>query len=439
MLASRFLIVVLTLLIGATGYVVATESLGEDGSSPASAEQVLGPRRPRPTTTTTTATTSTTSTTRPPTTTTTTQPPSDLVDIWPDDDVNAMLASHPEGTAFLMHAGLYSNLTLMPRSSQSITGEPGTILDGGGVTEDGVGRAVANDVTIRGLKITNYTGACVNWGADGWGQRWTIEDVDAGYCEVGMVVKKGGTYRNNYIHHNSVYGMIGSGEWGLLIEGNEIAYNRTDATADIGDSGGTKFHNTVDMVLRDNHVHDNYGHGLWLDGSNTAALIEDNLVVSNDLIGIFHELGYSPVIRDNAVEDNGSASSGSGGDGAGILAFAVRDAEIYGNTVSGNRHGIAGKNDERGIDVKTGLEWKLEDLYVHDNDITMDQGVTGIWDYHADLPVLAGEANIRFEFNSYTLIPPTGLFFRWVDANPGTSTWDYFDLAGWQQYFPLDG
>jgi parallel beta-helix repeat protein len=192
-------------------------------------------------------------------------------------------------------------------------------------------------------------------------------------------------------------------------------------------------------VVRDNHVHDNNGFGIWLDGSNTDAVIEGNLVVDNDQAGIVAELGYSPVIRNNTVEGNGFASDGLGGEGAGIPAFSVRDAEIYGNVVTGNRNGIAGRSDDRGVDSDTGEEWLLEDLYVHDNLITMDEGATGIWDYLPGEPALEPAANIRFEGNVYTLTPASGRFLRWTDAIAGNGSWDLFTLTGWRAHFPLDG
>ncbi len=151
-------------------------------------------------------------------------------------------------------------------------------------------------------------------------------------------------------------------------------------------------------------------------------MIEGNLVVDNDQAGIVHELGYSPVIRNNTVEGNGFASDGLGGEGAGILAFSVRDAEIHGNVVTGNRNGIAGRSDDRGVDSDTGEEWLLEDLYVHDNLITMDEGATGIWDYLPGEPALEPEADIRFEGNIYTLTPSSGRFLRWTDAIAGNGS-----------------
>ena len=350
------------------------------------------------------------------------------VEIWPGDDVNAILASHPEGTSFLLHAGVYRRLTLMPRSNQSIYGEPGAILDGESVATDGVGRARANDVTIHGLQIRNYTGTCVNWGDGGWGIRWTVEKVEASYCRVGIQIKQGGIYRGNYVHHNRQYGLRGGGE-SILVEGNEIAFNRTDPSSDPYDSGGTKFVNTDGMVFRGNHVHDNKGNGVWFDGWNKGALIEYNVVTGNHNVGIYHELGYSPVIRYNTANNNGQHPHEGGDDGA----------EIYGNTVSNNLHGIAGQMDERGNDWRSGAERKLADLHVYDNTISMNQGATGVFDYHAAQPSFAPGANIRFEGNSYVLTPSSGRFFAWIDADANAPGHQRLDVEGWQRYFPSDG
>jgi parallel beta-helix repeat protein len=322
----------------------------------------------------------------------------------------------------------------MPKSNQVILGEPGTILDGENAVADGVGRAFANYITIRGLTIKNYTNVCINWGADGWGQYWTIEDNDVSLCSTGIVVKKGGTYRGNYVHHNERYGMEGTGEFDLLIEGNEIAYNRTDLGADPGDSGATKFLNTADAVFRGNNVHDNYGQGIWFDGYNYRALIEDNTVTDNNENGILYELGYTATIRNNVVTGNGFSNSGGGGEGAGILVIVARDCEVYGNTVAGNRNGIGGQSADRGTDRNTGLPWRLAGLYVHDNTVTMneaDLAKTGIWDFAVGQPAVQASAGNRFENNTYSLTPTGGLFFKY--GNPTLT------LAGWQAIFPLDG
>ena len=57
--------------------------------------------------------------------------------------------------------------------------------------------------------------------------------------------------------------------------------------------------------MRDNHVHHNEGPGLWTDIDNIHTLYEGNLVEHNANVGIFHEISYDAVIRNNIVRDNG--------------------------------------------------------------------------------------------------------------------------------------
>jgi parallel beta-helix repeat protein len=404
-----------------------------------------------PTTTTTTKPATTTkppTTTRPPTTTTAppkepSPPPSgDAVDIYPGDNVNAILAGHPQGTTFLMHAGVYKRVTLMPKSGQTITGQKGTILDGEGVAEDGVGRASANNITIRGLTIKNYKDKCIDWGAQGAGTAWTIENNDLSYCTMGIKTKRGGTYKNNYVHHNRQYGMNGNGGTQIKVIGNEIAFNRTNRSYDSGDSGGTKFLRTFDAIVRGNHVHDNYGNGIWFDGSNHDALIENNVVTNNEGAGIFHELGFSPTIRNNTVKGNGHESSGRAGGGSGILVLATKDAKIYRNTVTNNRNGIMAKwndmNAGRDKDNLTGETFYLKNLYVHDNVVTMQVGTTGIADLSAAQMSVEASWNNRFENNTYNLANASGTFFRWKDADPNKSGSQLYTYSQWRLVHPKD-
>ena len=399
---------------------------------------------PATTTTTTQApATTTTTTTQAPATTTTTQappPPGGVsydVEVRPGDDVQQVLSSHGEGTVFYLRAGVYKRVTLKPRSNQKIIGEPGAILDGEGVTADGIGSAAANGIVIKGLEIRNYTDKCVEWGAQGYGRNWRIENNDIHHCAVGIKVKSDNTYVGNMIHHNRIYGISGSGD-NIKVIGNEISYNRTDTSAAYGNSGATKFASTTNLVLRDNHVHHNYGHGLWTDGHTKNALIEDNRVVANHGNGIFHELGYGPTIRNNWVEGNGTGQSGRGADGAGISVFSTFDAVVSGNTVKNNVHGIVGKHDERCCE-RSGAQWKLKNLRVTGNTVTMDEGYTGLYDLAAGDDVYSSSWNNVFADNTYTLQPSSGTFFLWKDPDPGTATHERLTLTQWRNIQTNDG
>ena len=85
----------------------------------------------------------------------------------------------------------------------------------------------------------------------------------------------------------------GDDQSGIVVEGNEIAYNNEAGFNPEWEAGGTKFWATTNLVVRNNHVHHNFGPGLWADNDNVGALYEGNIVEDNDWAGIFHEISYS--------------------------------------------------------------------------------------------------------------------------------------------------
>ena len=93
---------------------------------------------------------------------------------------------------------------------------------------------------------------------------------------------------NNYLHHNRYAGLFCGGP-NITIEGNEIAYNNTDHHDPNFEAAGMKCFRTVNLTVRNNNVHDNYGPGLWTDWDNMGTLYEGNAVRDDCGPGIFHE------------------------------------------------------------------------------------------------------------------------------------------------------
>lgn len=371
-------------------------------------------------TTTSTSAATTTSSSNTPTTTVSGQ--FDVV-ISPSDDVNDILQSHPAGTSFLLKAGTYRGLTLRPKSGQSITGENGTVLDGEGRTPHAMGdETSANDVTLRNLEIINYAEFGIAWGAQGAGKGWVIENSEIASNYVGVRLKSDGTVRNSHIHHNTTYGVLGSGR--VVLEGNEIAFNHSESYPS-GANGGLLLGRASNSLIRNNHIHHNYTIGLHLDGRKENVLIEGNTVEDNQDVGISYELGGSGVIRNNVVRRNGAGSSGRGGDGAGIMILGATDVTVQGNRVEGNVNGIVGRQPDR-INPDTGKLWELRNLRVVDNTVTMSQGWTGIYDRASGQPSL--DANNVFDGNSYST---SGEHFRWGS--------EMMTLSEWQKIHPSDG
>lgn len=340
--------------------------------------------------------------------------------ISPSDDVNGILQSHPNGTSFLLKAGTYRRLTLEPKSGQSITGENGTVLDGEGRTDHALGdETTANGITLRNLKIINYTEFGVAWGGQGGGKDWTIVSCEIAHNHAGVALKDGAVVRNSQIHNNTTHGVWGNGR--VVLEGNEIAYNHSQSHSSRA-NGGILLGRSTGSVVRNNHIHHNYSFGLHFDGHNENALIEGNLVEDNDEAGILYELGYSATIRNNVSRRNGG--SGKGGDGAGIMVIGATDVTVRGNRVENNVNGIVGRQPNR--TKSDGSLWALKNLRVVDNIVKMSQGWTGIYDRASGEPSL--DANNVFEGNSYST---SGENFRWGS--------DRMALSEWQEIHPNDG
>ncbi len=273
----------------------------------------------------------------------------------------------------------------------------------------------ADDVTIANLRIEKYatpaqsgTVQAQALGDGERGQRWLIEDVEVTGSH-GAAIRTGDftTVRNAYVHHNGQMGVTISGGTGVVLEESEIAFNNI-AGFDWGwEAGGMKATRTLDLIVRNNHAHDNEGPGLWTDIDAVDTLFEGNLVTDNSGVGIFHEISGAATIRDNTVERNGFGKP-EWLWGAGILIAASSDVEVYDNRVIDNADGIAGIQQERG----SGPDGPrlLENVSIYDNTVRMSEGQTGVVEDVGDEMVFS-ERSIIFSGNTY--LDAAGRRFAW--------------------------
>lgn len=260
----------------------------------------------------------------------------------------------------------------------------------------------ASNVTIRDLTIEKYASPTqVGTISASVASNWTIESNQVRWNHgVGIVAGPSGKVRTNNIHHNGQLGIAADGSFGL-IENNEIAWNNTAGYEPGFEGGASKFAETQDLTVRGNYVHHNYGIGLWTDIDNIRTTYEYNLVTDNEEAGIFHEISYSAVIRNNKVYRNGAAYD-EWLWGAQILIANSQNVEISGNIVvvgTQGGNGISLIQQERG----TGRygPWKTVNNYVHHNDITyLDvEGMSGAVADYNEAAMLSG--NNRFDYNAY--------------------------------------
>jgi parallel beta-helix repeat protein len=222
---------------------------------------------------------------------------------------------------------------------------------------------------------------------------------------------------NNNVHHQGQMGIAGQGR-DVLVENNEIAYNNVAGFGPglQGEAGATKFVGTDGLIVRGNWSHHNHGPGLWTDINNINTLYENNRVEDNDWRGIFHEVSYKAVIRNNIVRRNGfrnPATAIGAVDGAGILISSSRDVEVYGNTVEDNRSGITAQETDRPTTSSLG-QYHTVNLYVHDNTVKQTDGgrAAGITDIDPNADPYSAAANNRWRNNTY--ITGTGTKWRWA-------------------------
>jgi hypothetical protein len=359
------------------------------------------------------------------------------VAISPGMDVQATIEAHPEGTTFCFASGTYElEEPIIPKSYDSLVGEPGAILDGGNSAEGAIrgfaGETGQKGVTVRGFIAQNFDNVIADPARSatikaGWD--WTITNNEVRYNSgEGIRANRGAVVRNNYVHHNGKYGIFAFAADNMLWEGNEIAWNNTDDHS-FADAGATKIAKSANVVLRDNYVHHNNGHGLWADTDNIDFVYENNLVVQNVGIGIFHEVSYAAVIRNNVVRYNADCAKGlSIGYGSNIQVSVSQDVEIYGNTVEADTNGIGVHDTDRGTGAYG--EYVVEDVSVHDNVVRMGGSAkTGLHGYRPE--AYTAQANNRFWNNTYYVTQPSSTFWYWQEARTWTA-WRNTgqDLAG---------
>jgi len=256
---------------------------------------------------------------------------------------------YPAGTTFCFAAGVYRmTAPVLARSFDRYIGAPGAILDGGGVASQAIygygGATGQHDVTVRGLVIRAFAGP---GGAVKTGWTWTVERNEIAYNgQTGVQIGQNIVLRDNNIHHNALYGLTGGPglATNMLIANNELAYNNTSGAMS-GDGGGCKLVGSTlgltGVTWRGNWVHHNTGPGIWHDGnvgphdrSTPPNLIENNIVEGNSGPGIFIEISWAHVIRNNTVRGNQTYDPGrSCFWGSQIHNNNSQLVEIYGNTI----------------------------------------------------------------------------------------------------------
>jgi hypothetical protein len=281
---------------------------------------------------------------------------------------------------------------------------------------------VSKDVFVEGLIVEKFANAAQLGAVQAQGAGWRIQnnDVRLNHGHGVFSESTGGQIVGNRLHHNGQVGLGGDSD-NQLVANNEIDHNNTAGFDILWEAGGMKWFDSTGLMVVANDVHHNEGPGLWTDINNIHTIYEQNNVHDNTSHGIFHEISYSAIIRNNRIVDNGGAQRMSGWGDSGIRVAASPDVEIYENILIGNTDAIMLVQQRRSDYPSRYGPHELDNIIVHDNDITMTDNVTGMVNDNGDDSIYS--RNIRFSSNTYRLADEDGRYFAWAGDVVTRTTW----------------
>lgn len=341
------------------------------------------------------------------------------INVYAGESVAAAADNHPPGTVFLVHGEHYGE-QVSPKDNQAFLAAPDAVMNGDGWATSAFNSGASN-VIVRGFEVTNYNNPSGIGAINGLGGGWVIESNNVHHnATYGIKVQgDGAVVRSNAINYNGQLGVAAPYSTNAVFEGNEIAHsNYQDAYSWQWEGGGSKFWSTTNLTLRNNYVHHNHGPGLWSDTNNYNVLYEGNTIENNFGGGIYHEVSYDAVMRNNTLRGNGFGHTGWLW-GAGIIIASSKNIDVYGNLVEGNYNGITATQQPRYDTPADHGPYLVSNINVHDNTI-VNSGQTGIATDTGDGSVFS--AGHRFENNSYV----GNVGWSWNGSN---ISWD-----GWRSY-----
>jgi len=161
-------------------------------------------------------------------------------------------------------------------------------------------------IQVIGFHITHDGSDVRSWatGLRVTGRYWLIEDNLIDWCSTrGLSFQYSAdiTIRGNRFAWNGQMALGGGAMEGLHFTDNEILYSNWRLVSLAWEAGGLKFASTLDSHVARNRAAYNYGAGIWFDGYDNGNLIERNVIHDNLNLGIFTEIDWHQVIRENLV------------------------------------------------------------------------------------------------------------------------------------------
>lgn len=325
-----------------------------------------------------------------------------------DETIQDAVDRAQPGDTILIPYGTYNQRVAIDISDVTLQGIPNEngefpILDGQGELTEGV-IASSNNFSVGNLHVKNYT-------------------------DNGVIIEGSRNIRFHdlIVENTGTYGVYPVRSTGVIVE-RVVVSGADDAGIYAGQS--------EDVIVRDSEA---FGNVLGIEIENTlTAEVYDNYVHDNTL-GILvvllpqltSKISADTLVRDNVVENNNLANFAPGGFardaplGTGILLLATDNAEVTGNTITGNDTvGLAvfsstraGSFDLDELDIGPLPEnnWIYDNTYENNGsnpaETVADMGIPGsdiIWDG-------TGVGNFFDEADSVTSFPPVLPKSTWPD------------------------
>ena len=287
----------------------------------------------------------------------------------------------------------------------------------------------AADVLIEGLTVRQYAPGAQFGAIEGnAGRAWQLVDVTTEWNHGrGISMSPEGVVRGGRFVDNGQLGIGGPGQ-DMLIEGAEIARNNYADYNRLWEAGGLKITDSERVTLRNNHVHHNFGTGVWFDWDVRGLVIEDNLVELNQTMGVQIEASRDNVVRNNVVARNDTSGYDEAWWGAEILIQNSAGTLVQDNTVVVEHNtGIMLIQQDRGAG-DFGEHLAQGNVVTGNTIILLSPDLTsGLW---ADFKPEAASGN-RFEGNRY-IVPEAAADQPLWQVPGGDLAWSELASIGWE-------
>jgi hypothetical protein len=265
------------------------------------------------------------------------------------DNIASIINNAGSGTTFCFAPGTYRpSSTIQPKDNDHFLGT-GTSRDAVLITTDKLqiifNAGTAHGITYSNLAVSGAVNRCPgsNCGATG----------DGIHGGVNVVATNVHVYSNGRTGFASING--------LTITGSRLDHNGAVHSAMDGVSGGVK--SGTSLTVTGSSVDHNYGNGIWCDNGCGAFTVTGDQVTYNISTGIHYEISPGPATIANNVVQNNNLANEAGHGGIGIIDS--RNANVYGNTLGGNKgSGIRASKDKRGF--------ALTSISIHTNKMSGD-------------------------------------------------------------------